>query len=153
MFRKTKNNLDCILVDFQFARYIPSVYDVLLTMYLNLSYKDLNDNFKRLLDFYYECLKRTLEKHEIEIKMIISYPEFWKCVDFYKRLAIVEATWFGTIAFIGDDLGQKISLDEDIFREFYYFNRSKHLLEEMKRNEEYKVKITDLLRHIVILFK
>lgn len=145
MFRETSNKLECLLVDFQFTRYVPPTWDVLLTLYLNCSSQFLKENMESLLTYYFHAFRQCLKLHHIDSNKIMNKDQFIQSVEVYKPVALLEALFFSTMIFVDNDLSKKMVSNQEMFVEYTYVNRSKYVVEEFKNNEYFRRRFTDIL--------
>lgn len=146
---KHNNGKKSVMVDYQLIRFGPPAFDLLSTLFLNTDEHFLNNNFEQLLRNYYQAFTLHFNRHAMDVNSIISLDNFLKSVEEYQMPAVIEATFFGTIVFVSNELSGRIVSDKDTFEEFTFFNRSKYLLKEYSENIEFKKKMDMLLKRLV----
>lgn len=149
LFKTDKNDgCDCILIDFQLARYAPPTLDILTALYLNVPIEFLEKNVTKLLEFYHNEFCANLKLHSINPNDIMDTNLFVQSVEEYKTAAWLEASLFATIVFVNSKLSKKIMTDENIFQEFVLRNRSKYACEEFKQNKNYRERCSDIFSNL-----
>ncbi|XP_065158163.1 uncharacterized protein [Atheta coriaria] len=150
LFKNTSNGTDeCVLIDYQLVRYTPPALDVMTALHVNCSTSYLKDNMKELLNTYYNTFKDCLQKHGVSIDVVFKGNEFQESIDHYEIASLTESAMFGTIIFIGKELGQQLTSDENAFNEFNYTNRSKYIMNEIANNPAFESRYTDILNRLI----
>lgn len=144
-----KDQIQCTLVDFQLARYSPPAFDILITLYLNLSAEDLEKNMANLLNTYYNEFCKNLQLHNIEPNEIMSLNDFMESIISYKLPSAIVAALYAIHVFAGDGLTKLITTNDTVFQEFTLINRSKYVCNEFRKNETYRQKCTDAFKKLV----
>lgn len=86
--------LDCVLFDFQIARYQPPAVDFLCTIYLLTRRLQRNELYDFYVEYYYERLKEKLHKLNLEIESILPWKQFLDSLKYYKLFGLV---WSGVL--------------------------------------------------------
>lgn len=147
MFRvaNDEKKIDCVLVDFQLTRYTPPVFDVLLALYLNVDSKKLRKLMPIYLSNYYEALSAQLLSNKINANTALSKQEFLKSIEIYRLPALFEAVMYGTNTLVGQKLSDIIMSDQDVFKSFYFYDRSKYVCQEFKENDNFRSRFSEVL--------
>lgn len=141
------DDLNCVLVDFQLARYAPPAFDLLLTLYLNLERHYLEENFEKLVEYYFETLISELGKYKLE--NLISSLEFGESLQYFKLLALTEACMYGTTTFLSQEFSEELQSDFEQFQEFTLLNRSKYVVPEFRENWHFRNRFYTILLPLV----
>lgn len=143
------DEIKCVLIDFQLARYSPPAFDILITLYLNMIADDLEKHMTNLLNTYYDEFAKILRLHNIETNKIMSQIQFIESINLYKLPSSLVAVLYAIHVHAGDDLTKLIITNDIVFQEFTLINRSKYVCDEFKNNEIYRRKCTDAFKKLV----
>lgn len=154
MFNYTDNiPKNCVLVDFQMARYSPPCCDFLTFLYLTTTEDFHREHFLDLLDIYYNTFESALLRHHIDAKCILTKQEFLDSCYFYKPAALLESAMFGTIVYLNGDFSKDMLADGEKFDDFMKRDRSKLVCKLFDEDQVYRGRlesvITQLLDHIL----
>lgn len=136
---------ECILVDFQLARYLPPIYDVLYLLYINMDSMELKENFLSLLNFYYDHFENILQGNNLNAEKILSRQQFLKSVESYDLLCLVETAVCATNAYLPEELALKVVSNQELFGEFMFINRVPYVLHEYETNVSFRKRLDHIL--------
>lgn len=139
----------CVLVDFQLARYAPPALDVLITIYMNVTYDNLQNYFHEFLNTYYEEFCLNLQQHNFKSREILPKSTFMESIELYKLPASLTAAFYATHVFVSDELQKLVTTNEIVFEDFTLNNRSKYLCFEFKNNDEARDKLSGALKILI----
>lgn len=144
---------DCKVIDFQLLNYGSPAFDVVQMIVTDTRRCMREQYFDEMLQYYYQNLGKSLNKHKIDVKEIMSYSEFLKACDEVQIPTRLQAIADRSITFLSDEsYGDALSSDENLKR-FLYEDRSKHILHSFKTNKEFREIITeDLIELRNVLF-
>lgn len=149
MFNKRSNPDQCILVDYQMARYVPPCFDFLSFLYLTTTENFHETHFDSLADLYYNTFEKELNNKKINPKDIMTKESFLESCVFYKQAALLEATMFGTIVYLNGDFSKDMLADPDKFDDFMRRDRSKLVCALFDEDEVYRGRIVSLLNQLL----
>lgn len=142
--------IDCKIVDFQALRYNPPAHDVVNFIYLctdlNFRRKHLND----LLDFYYEMLKKQLDRCNMNISVFITYEEFKKSCDYVLPQAVLQKAFYNTMVPV-ISLFPNIEKDQDLYKKYVYEDRSSDCIEALSKSLTFKNLSTEFVTELCSL--
>ncbi|KAL3267133.1 hypothetical protein HHI36_011273 [Cryptolaemus montrouzieri] len=143
--------MECVLVDFQMARYCPPAYDLLLTLFLNTTKEILQKYFEELLNLYYCTFKDMLTSYKLIPEKVFPREFFFESVEYMKLPTTLEAMFFSTNTLFSPETFAGIKANENNYREFYHTNRSKYVLREFKENQSFRKGIMNVLVPLIDL--
>lgn len=150
MFRKSETGMvECVFVDFQLTRYTPPALDVLIVLYLIVDSYKLQNLMPKYLDTYYRYFAEQLSTNGIDPHTVLSREEFFKSIEVYRLPALLEAVMFGTNVFLGQQLSDLIMSDENVFKEYVFYNRSRYVCQEFKENDAFRRRFCEVLEPFV----
>ncbi|KAK9877672.1 hypothetical protein WA026_019343 [Henosepilachna vigintioctopunctata] len=139
------DDLECLLIDFQLARYNPPAYDLLLSLYLNTTKDFLEENMENLLELYYITFKNMLLQYKITPEEVFPKKRFLESIEYFKLPAVLEAVYFATNTLISPETSEYVMADAERYHEFIFVNRSKYILEEFGKNSSFKSGLLQVL--------
>lgn len=142
-------NLECILVDFQFARIGPPAFELLMTLYLNASSDMLQNNMNYFIDVYYKNFANNLSKYNLNADEVFNKNDFLDSLEYFKIPALIEAIYNGQIIWISEETTNYIMKNEEIYEEYIFNNRSKFILPEFHNNKIFNKKMNGLLNFLI----
>ncbi|GLV34580.1 uncharacterized protein CBL_09061 [Carabus blaptoides fortunei] len=147
MFKYTEDSVpeQCILVDYQMARYVPPGFDFLTFLYLTTSEQFHKTHFTALVDVYYSAFVQELSRQHIDAETIMSKNRFVECCEYYKPAALLESAMFATIVYLNDDFSKDMLSDAAKFDEFMLTNRSKLVCREFEEDPVFKSRVESVL--------
>ncbi|CAG9771289.1 unnamed protein product [Ceutorhynchus assimilis] len=146
MFKE--NNDDCLFVDFQFVKYRPPSHDFWFFLYFNTEYEFLKTHLDEFVDFYYKHLQNELGDEEVYTKeeFLISIREFAKPVLFQVGTCV-------TNVFISEKFSKEMIQNKQLYQDFMMGDRSKYVLEEMRNNPMFEVRLRNVIVPLCSLFE
>lgn len=147
MFKYMENAVpeQCILVDYQMARYVPPAFDFLTFLYLTTSEEFHKTHFTSLVDIYYKAFAQELSRHNIDPEQIMSKNKFMECCDYYKPAALLESAMFATIVYLNGDFSKDMLSDSSKFDEFMLTNRCKLVCTEFEEDPVFRNRVESVL--------
>lgn len=151
MFRidEASGGVECVFVDFQLTRYSPPAFDVLIALYLNVNSRKLQKSFFAFLEIYYKLLSEELKVNQINPNVVLPKDEFFKSVEVYRLPALLESVMYGTNVFLGQQISDLIMSDENVFKDYVYYDRSRYVCQEFKENDVFKRRFCEVLEPFV----
>jgi hypothetical protein len=83
------NPIDCLLIDFQIARYFPLALDVIICILLPSSIKLPSCDIDACIKFYYEQLSSELMRHDVAIENVMSYESYVSACEKFKLMPLL----------------------------------------------------------------
>lgn len=139
--------LNCVLLDFQTARYLPITIDVLMAIICTTSRSHQDEHFEHYVDFYYKELRKELKRFEIELDSKLTLENFVKTCEYHKTFALVYNVIVLMITLIPRDFF--VNFTEDEYRDFAEGNRSKFVLDFMSKDKEYETRLVEAVEATV----
>lgn len=149
MFNKRINPDQCLLVDYQMARYVPPCFDFLSFLYLTTTKSFHKAHFDNLADLYYKTFETELKNYNINPEDVMTKENFLESCAFYKPAALLEATMFGTIVYLNGDFSKDMLADPEKFDDFMRRDRSKLVCALFDEDEVYRGRIVSLVNQLL----
>lgn len=144
---------NCIIVDYQLARYAPCTVDLICMITLILS----SENRKKYIDFlcyeYYIHLSKILDQHSIVITELLKLDDFLKNCTFYRKMGLIEACLYGTIIYLPEELSTEILSTATGCHELTVGDKYKICLKAFNSDDFYKTRMTELLDDLMLVFE
>lgn len=140
---------DCLMVDFQAARYQEPAGDVMLLLYCNLDPIDREDNMQLFLNHYYEELKVNLLKYEIQIDAVLSFAHFLLSSKEQRLWGLIVSACLTPQFWLNDTLTTEIFCDTQQFNQILSKDKGAFIKKMMRENQEYKNIVLGIFEEIV----
>lgn len=136
---------DCILVDFQMARYVPPAYDLNLVISLSTSRIFRSQHYDALIMDYYSNLKTILATHEIYLD-----PELFKdsCA-FYKSAGVIHSCLISPEVLLPQSYLQTILSEPDSSCGFMPQSKVAVCLKAFQTDPPYRSRLLDMLDELI----
>lgn len=138
---------NCILLDFQIAKYLPLPIDVLIAIAANTRRSHCMEIMKDYLKFYYSRLEYELLKSGIDLKSMISFEKFIKSCEYFKHVALVYNAISIMISHIPTKVYAQMSVEE--FRTFTIVSRNEVVANFMQEDSFYNECVTEAVEQLV----
>lgn len=140
-----KNNLpvDCKLVDFQALRYTPPAHDVMTYLFLNTDKQFRKKHLNELLEWYYIHFHHELDDHCVNKDKHMILEMFRESCDYVLPIVALQALFYETMAPINEY--PQISLDQDLYRDYVYGDRSPQCLAVYEKGGLFKNTMDELI--------
>lgn len=139
--------LQCVLLDFQTARYLPITIDVLMAIYCTTTRNHQDEHFDHYIRFYYEELSKRLGRYSISLDSQMTLENFIKTCSYHKTFALVYNVIVQMITLIPKEFF--VNFNEDAYRDFAEGDRSKFVLEYMSKDADYEKRLVDAVEAAV----
>lgn len=150
LFRYNGNiPVDCVLVDFQFSRYVPPAFDINSILITSTSRRFRNKHSKELLNIYYTSLTDELDMYGIDIKNVLPSDELEESYEVYKIACLIESLLFNQLIYLPEDVWTNLTKDSQSLEDFVLYRHTEICLEVFDTYEPYRVKILELLEELL----
>uniref|UniRef100_A0A182W7V2 CHK domain-containing protein n=1 Tax=Anopheles minimus TaxID=112268 RepID=A0A182W7V2_9DIPT len=141
---------DCILVDFQLARYLPPAVDYLSALYLLTDNAQRTEHVEKYDEYYYNSLQRKLTLLGLNGSEILPWKEFSKTLEHYRLLALV---WTGVLhGFVNFPKGLLDRLhreDPQTYTRMSMENRDDFVMKYYDSDRFYRDRFNDIVTELV----
>ncbi|XP_050085144.1 uncharacterized protein LOC126570999 isoform X2 [Anopheles aquasalis] len=144
------NPLDCLLIDFQLARYLPPAVDFLCALYLLTDRAQRDQQQKRLVEYYYNSFQRKLALLGLDATLLLPREQFEETLAHYRLVGLV---WAGVLhGFVNfpqgmmDDLHQT---DSDTYTRMSMVNRDDFVLKYYDCDRFYRDRMNDIVNETI----
>ncbi|KAL7020235.1 hypothetical protein ACKWTF_011427 [Chironomus riparius] len=152
MYRFDNNDfnvpLDCILIDFQIARYYPLALDVIICIMLP-SIEITSTNIDECIKFYYDQFSCELMQHNVNIENLMSLHDFEDACEKFKLMPLLMQPMFCSLANLPVEyIPNLLKTDEEKYVMLSHKDRDPVIFEFMDTDEYYRstmVKTTERL--------
>ncbi|KAH8412700.1 hypothetical protein KR009_004844 [Drosophila setifemur] len=141
--------LQCRLVDFQLARYAPPVLDVLTVLTIPTSKQFRDAHLSELLAEYYRFMTEFLKRSGLDIAQFISEQSFYKSVEEFQSIGLIESLLFCHLVMLPPSCTQKLTSSADGFSDFFSHRRIEICLEAFNSDEVYRNRMIDMIEDFV----
>lgn len=130
--------LECLLIDYQIARYMPPGMDVVMTLYMLQYIKERQVDFQDNLKYYYEQLRESMKELRMNVEDYLMYDEFLETVEYFKLLGAVIKCIFLQMTHLPDGEIDKIHAEEDDYFQFIMVDRGDNLVNYIDSDDHFK---------------
>lgn len=140
---------NCLLVDYQLSRYSPLAHDIAQFLYLctDRSFREAREN--AMLQHYYETLCEILNAHETPQKP--AWSEVVEGMEEQRLGALITAVLYFPTVLMDENLGAQVMNDSVSYAEYYFRDRKKFVLSNMKKDSVYERRINEAVVEIAEL--
>lgn len=158
MFKFAQNNGDdnlsqptsCVIMDYQFARYLPPVADVLMFILMTTRLDNRRKYLSSYYRYYYDCLRTELENHELIADDILSWKDFQSSCDDLKLFPMVFNCVALPFTFFPNEIQMKIkNSTADEFQRLREVNHHDYIIQYMKEDKEFKDVILESIEELM----
>ncbi|EDS42965.1 Juvenile hormone-inducible protein [Culex quinquefasciatus] len=155
MFRLDDSGIpiDCLLVDFQLARYVPPAYDFDMLIFLTTTRDFRFKNMTSLQDFYYQSLKSELQRQKLDIEQILSQQEFQESCKFYQRAGAIDSFIINHATLLPRRFLDEAFSSVEQFDRFDQKFKTKLCLETFEEDPIYRSRIVDIIETLYEAFE
>lgn len=155
MFKYNDNNvpINCCIIDYQMARYLPQAHDVMSSLFLTTS-RDLRQKHqKELLENYYKWFCDELAKYQIDPHQVITCDKFQKSCEEMYLFAVLQRAAYYQLVMIPKEVEKEYLSRVEMQERFLQGDRSQVISMSWEVSSVYKnlfgethLEIIDLLR-------
>lgn len=145
MFRHENGQaVECVLLDYQLIRYFYPALDVLLAIYNNTRVSLRKDHFGEFIDYYYECLKKTVEDRGYCIDEIYSRSSLEEDLKSLTLPVTLNMTLNHSMQFLDwDVMKNAVSSEEDGFKDILYDEKQTTRKDAFKLDPQYRAVVEE----------
>lgn len=138
---------DCLLIDFQAAKYMPPAGDVMLLLCCNVDPTFRENNLNIFLNFYLQELHNILSENGVNPN-IVSKKDFYKSANEQRKWGLVICACLMPQFWINDDETTRIFTDTEQFHEILNQNKAAFIMKMMEANDDYRMKVMEIFEEI-----
>ncbi|XP_058121455.1 uncharacterized protein LOC131282856 [Anopheles ziemanni] len=144
------NPIDCVLVDFQLARYLPPAFDFMCALYQLTNRVQRKCSTDSYIEYYYESLQRKLISFGLNGRSILSRKEFERSLKYYRIVGLIWAGVLqGFVNFPTGVLDQLHESDPDTYTRISMENRDDFILKYYDCDRFYRETMDDIVTEIL----
>uniref|UniRef100_A0A336N305 CSON005415 protein n=1 Tax=Culicoides sonorensis TaxID=179676 RepID=A0A336N305_CULSO len=129
--------IECALVDFQLARYLPPAEDILMTLYVLQRKHDREMAFSDNLNYYYDLLGKYLRKFDLNVNEILPFNELLDSCEHFKLVGLlIKAIYLQTAQLPLGEM-EKMREDDEKYQN-YITNDRPELLNYIDTDEDFR---------------
>uniref|UniRef100_A0A1Q3FPF5 Putative juvenile hormone-inducible protein n=1 Tax=Culex tarsalis TaxID=7177 RepID=A0A1Q3FPF5_CULTA len=144
--------VDCLLVDFQLARYAPPAYDFNMLAALTTTREFRRKHLTFLQGFYYQSLKTELLRHGLNIEQILSHEEFRESCKFYQRAGAIDSFIISHITLLPRNLLDETFSSAEQFERFDEKFKIEKCLKAFDEDVHYRERMVDIIETLYEVF-
>ncbi|CAL7937484.1 unnamed protein product [Xylocopa violacea] len=152
MFKEDSNGkvVGCYLVDMQYVRFSPPAIDFMMVSYLTTDYATRKQCYARLLDVYYDTMKKELASEGLDVERCLPRAEFLQSCDELRATVMAFALAYLPIMLISNDTLEKYSVksSEGSNDVLHGDKRVEVVMLQWQITGQYKQRLTDLIIEI-----
>nr|XP_040233210.2 uncharacterized protein LOC120955976 [Anopheles coluzzii] len=145
-----KKPTDCLLIDFQLARYLPPCVDFVCALYLLTNAEHRSQYADRYVEYYYNSLQNKLAILGLNGPSILSREQFEKSLDHYRLLGLV---WTGVLhGFVNFPKGMLAQLhqeDPETYTRMSMENRDDFILKYYDSDSFFHDRLDDIVTELL----
>ncbi len=142
--------LSSVIMDYQFARYLPPVSDVLMFILMTTRLDHRRKHLSHYYRYYHECFCAELEKHELVADEILSWNDFQASCKDLKLFPIVFNCVGLPFTFYPNEIQMKIkSSSAEEFRRVREDNHYDYMIHHMKQDDEFKDVVLESMEELM----
>ncbi|KAL9708226.1 hypothetical protein quinque_011744 [Culex quinquefasciatus] len=155
MFRHDDSGIpiDCLLVDFQLARYVPPAYDFDMLIFLTTTRDFRIKHMTSLQVFYYQSLESELHRHYLDIEQVLSQQEFQESCKFYQRAGAIDSFTINHATLLPRRFLDEAFSSVEQFDRFDQKFKTKLCLETFEEDPIYRSRIVDIIETLYEAFE
>uniref|UniRef100_A0AAG5DDD3 CHK kinase-like domain-containing protein n=1 Tax=Anopheles atroparvus TaxID=41427 RepID=A0AAG5DDD3_ANOAO len=142
--------MDCVLVDFQLARYLPPAIDFMCALYLLTNRLQRDTSTDSFIDHYYGALQGKLTILGLDIDTILSREEFDQSLTHYRLVGLIWAgVLHGFVNFPPGVMDQLHENDPETYTRISMENRDDFILKYYDCDSYYRERMDDVVSEIL----
>lgn len=144
------NPTDCVLVDFQLARYLPPAFDFVCALYLLTNRMQRKCSTDTYIEHYYESLQRKLISFGLNGHSLLPRMEFERSLTYYRLVGLIWAgVLHGFVNFPPGVLDQLHESDPETYTRISMENRDDFILKYYDSDRFYRETMDDVVTEIL----
>ncbi|XP_055551104.1 uncharacterized protein LOC129733331 [Wyeomyia smithii] len=151
MFKYSDDGLpvDCLIVDYQFARYAPPAYDVNMLITLTTTGEFRKRSYNELINFYYEAVCRELIKHCLSPGEIFSRTEFLESCRRHRTSGLIDNFLMNHVTLLPRNCVDKVFSSPEEYANFSGADKIRMCLGVLETDATYRGRITGIIRDLI----
>lgn len=130
-------SLECILLDFQIARYLPQAYDVVMCQYLLLRTPERRLHYTENLRTYYSQYSRVMEHFDLHSDQI-SFETLERSCKHFELMGLIMKAITTQISHLPENFMKDLLKDPTGYKNFEVVDRTDQLLALLEHDSYYK---------------
>lgn len=141
--------VDCRLIDFQFSRYAPPVFDINTLLLTSTSRLFKEQNAPKLLDQYYNFLAKELRAYGLSVQKFITRSELDASFKVYNKAVLIESLCFFQTIYLPEETWTDLIRTPQTFEDFVLNKHMDICVNIYQTNSGYRNKITEILQELL----
>ncbi|XP_063703197.1 uncharacterized protein LOC134832912 [Culicoides brevitarsis] len=149
---KYENNekvVDCRLVDFQFSRYAPPMYDICTLLLTSTPRKFKEDNVEALLDLYFASLTNEMSIFGLQAEQYLTRKELSDSFKVYNKAALIESLCFFQTIYLPEEKWSDLVKTPQTFEDFVLNKHTEICSKVFETHAGYRNKITEIIQELL----
>lgn len=142
--------IDCIIIDFQLARYLPPAVDYLSALYLLTDHEHRTQFSEKYAEYYYNSLHQKLTTLGLNGSSVLSREQFQATLSRYRLLGLV---WAGVLhGFVNFPKGVLEKLhqeDPETYTRISMENRDDFIIKFYDKDDFFRDRLNDIVTELL----
>lgn len=151
LFKYSKATIpeDCLIVDFQFARYAPPAYDVNMLITLTTTGEFRKLHYNQLIDFYYGTVKQIFIASCLSPEEIFPERPFRESCERYKVSGVIDNFLMNHVTLLPRNCVDRIFSSPEEYNNFSGEDKIRMCLGVLDTDSKYRSRITGIIRDLI----
>ncbi|XP_055592172.1 uncharacterized protein LOC129743946 [Uranotaenia lowii] len=151
MFKYSEENvpIDCLIVDFQFARYAPPAYDLNMLITLTTTGEFRKKHRKQLLDFYYQTLRNEIIQQHLAPDEILPKKQFYDSCYHYVTSGLIDNFLMNHVTLLPRSCVDEIFSSAEQYNNFSGDDKIRMCRRIMAEDPEYRNRIGGIIKDLL----
>ncbi|XP_062552918.1 uncharacterized protein LOC134218069 [Armigeres subalbatus] len=147
--KSTATPVDCLIVDFQFARYVPPAYDVNMLITLTTTGGFRKQHYSRLIDFYYGTVRREFISQCLSPEEIFPEQQFRDSCERYKVSGVIDNFLMNHVTLLPRKYVDRVFSSPEEYSNFSGEDKVRMCLEVLDNDSQYRTRISGIIKDLI----
>ncbi|XP_055632461.1 uncharacterized protein LOC129772952 [Toxorhynchites rutilus septentrionalis] len=155
MFKYAESGLpeDCLIVDFQFARYAPPAYDVNMLITLTTTGQYRREHYSDLIESYYGAVRQELISQCLSPGEIFPKCQFMESCGRYHISGLIDNFLMNHVTLLPRSCVDRIFSSPNEYNNFSGEDKIRMCLKVLHNDEKYRARMTGIIKNLIDLFE
>ncbi|KAL6422481.1 hypothetical protein ACFW04_010645 [Cataglyphis niger] len=139
-----KKPIECVLIDFQLARYNPPAHDILCFLQFTTTRQLREKHNETLFRIYYDSMTIVMEEANLNVSEIFPWDEFIESIQDLRIMCIIHGVLNTPIMLLKPDAASKYFCEKpELLESVLYVDRTPLICEQFKEASDYRIRMID----------